>query len=82
VAGTAFARLDFNCYRVGTDLSDPQGCFLSAYGLSATGAALIRPDGFIAWRANAMRDDPHAIIARALDAILIEPIRTSGSIAS
>lgn len=77
VVGKAFAGLDLNCYRVGTDLSDPQGCFLPAYGLSATGAALIRPDGFIAWRANAMGDDPHAIIARALDAILIEPIRTS-----
>jgi 2-polyprenyl-6-methoxyphenol hydroxylase-like FAD-dependent oxidoreductase len=78
----AFAGLGLNCYRVGADLSDPQGGFMPAYGLSATGAALIRPDGFIAWRANAMGDDPHATIASALDAILIERIRTSDSIAS
>jgi 2-polyprenyl-6-methoxyphenol hydroxylase-like FAD-dependent oxidoreductase len=78
----SFAGLDLTCYRVGAALSDLEGRFVPAYGLSATGAALIRPDGFIAWRANAMGDDLCATIARALDAILVEPFRTSGSIAS
>jgi 2-polyprenyl-6-methoxyphenol hydroxylase-like FAD-dependent oxidoreductase len=71
----AFAGLGLNCFRVGADLIDPEGRFLAAYGLSATGAALIRPDGFIAWRANAMGDDPNGTIARALDAILATRIR-------
>jgi 2-polyprenyl-6-methoxyphenol hydroxylase-like FAD-dependent oxidoreductase len=74
MVATAFAGLDLNCYRVGIDLSDPQGCFIPAYGLSATGAALIRPDGFIAWRANATGDNPLATVASALDAILRSPV--------
>jgi hypothetical protein len=73
----AFAGLDFNCYSIGADLCDPQECFVRAYGLSATGVALIRPDGFVAWRANAMGDDPHAAIASALQLILIEPGATT-----
>ena len=32
-------------------LRDPQRRFVEAYGLSAAGAVLIRPDGFVAWRA-------------------------------
>jgi 2-polyprenyl-6-methoxyphenol hydroxylase-like FAD-dependent oxidoreductase len=32
-------------------LRDPQQRFVEAYGVSASGAALVRPDGFIAWRA-------------------------------
>jgi 2-polyprenyl-6-methoxyphenol hydroxylase-like FAD-dependent oxidoreductase len=82
IVAKAFARLGLNCFRVGADLSDPEGRFLPAYGLSTTGAALIRPDGFIAWRANAMGDDPHGTIARALDAIVTKRIRTSRPIAS
>jgi 2-polyprenyl-6-methoxyphenol hydroxylase-like FAD-dependent oxidoreductase len=76
------ADLDLDCYRVGADLSDPEGRFEPAYGLSAAGAVLIRPDGFVAWRANAMGDDPHATIARALDAILIRRIPTTRSIST
>jgi putative polyketide hydroxylase len=67
-----FTGLDLNCYRVGADLRDRQGCFMTSYDLSAAGAALIRPDGFIAWRADAMADDPRATIANALRSILIE----------
>ena len=36
----------------GGGLRDPGGSFLQAYGLPAAGAALIRPDGFVAWRAK------------------------------
>jgi 2-polyprenyl-6-methoxyphenol hydroxylase-like FAD-dependent oxidoreductase len=32
-------------------LRDPQQCFADAYGVSPTGAVLVRPDGFVAWRA-------------------------------
>jgi 2-polyprenyl-6-methoxyphenol hydroxylase-like FAD-dependent oxidoreductase len=78
----SFAGLNLDCYRVGADLSDPEERFASAYGLSATGAALIRPDGFVAWRGNGMVDDPRGTIARALGAILITQTRTIRSLAS
>src|SRR5262249_13190841 len=37
---------------------DPEGRFCSSYGLSASGATLVRPDGFVAWRAHAMAGEP------------------------
>jgi putative polyketide hydroxylase len=32
-------------------LRDPQQRFADAYGVSPAGAVLVRPDGFVAWRA-------------------------------
>ena len=57
-------------YRIGADLRDPQGGFAEAYGLSGSGASLIRPDGFVAWRAAGSADDPEGELTRVLDAIL------------
>ena len=51
-------------------LRDPEGGFLQAYGLPAAGAALIRPDGFVAWRATSAPGDPEAAMASALRSIL------------
>jgi putative polyketide hydroxylase len=53
VAGS-FSGLPLNAYRVGKDLQDPEQCFADSYGISSTGASLVRPDGFVAWRS---RDD-------------------------
>ncbi len=53
------------------DIGDPEDRFAQAYGLSPTGAALVRPDGFVGWRAKAMVDDPQGAIAQALGAILM-----------
>ena len=41
-------------YRMGnnTDLSDPSNNWAQRMGLSTNGAILIRPDNFVAWRAN------------------------------
>jgi putative polyketide hydroxylase len=33
------------------ELRDPQRRFVEAYGLSPAGAVLVRPDGFVGWRA-------------------------------
>jgi putative polyketide hydroxylase len=48
---------------------DAEG-FADAYGLSAGGAALVRPDGFIAWRSRsaADRDELSRALATALQA--------------
>ena len=62
-------KLETHCVN-GSALRDPEGGFLQAYGLPAAGAALIRPDGFVAWRAKAQADDPQAAMACAFDAIL------------
>jgi len=44
--------LELDAYRVGEgrELGDPDARFLDAYGVSAAGAVLIRPDGFVGWR--------------------------------
>jgi hypothetical protein len=54
----------------GGGLRDPGGSFLQAYGLPAAGAALVRPDGFVAWRATSASGDPQATLASALRSIL------------
>ncbi|GGO82135.1 FAD-dependent monooxygenase [Nonomuraea cavernae] len=38
----------------GPELADPEGRWPQAYGVSASGAVLVRPDGFVAWRAPAL----------------------------
>lgn len=46
--------------------TDPHGKFLSRYGVSESGAVLIRPDGFIAWKA----ESDHNADARQAEAML------------
>ncbi len=38
---------------------------LDAFGLSAKGASLVRPDGYVAWRATELPDDPAAALEEA-----------------
>ena len=56
---------DLRAHRVGADadVADLAGRWLSAAGITATGALLVRPDGFVAWRAPDQTGDP----ARDLD---------------
>jgi 2-polyprenyl-6-methoxyphenol hydroxylase-like FAD-dependent oxidoreductase len=42
----------------------------AAYGISSSGASLVRPDGFIAWRATSASADAGSEIERVLRAIL------------
>jgi 2-polyprenyl-6-methoxyphenol hydroxylase-like FAD-dependent oxidoreductase len=49
-AADRLVGLPLDAYCVGKDLGDPQGRFCEAYGISTKGAALVRPDGFVAWR--------------------------------
>ena len=61
--------LETHCVDGGT-LRDPEAGFLQAYGLPAAGAALVRPDGFVAWRAKSVPGDPEAAIAATLRSVL------------
>ncbi len=42
-----------------------------AFGLQASGASLIRPDGFVAWRAPSAPADPAAALSDALEKVLM-----------
>jgi putative polyketide hydroxylase len=52
------------------DLSDPEHRFGAAYGITDSGATLVRPDGFVAWRAKEMVSDPQSELTRVLGAVL------------
>jgi hypothetical protein len=59
-------------YRVGgAELAVPDDSFTEAYGVSSTGAVLVRPDGFVAWRAPAASSRPTKALAAALRAALM-----------
>ncbi|MEU6559817.1 FAD-dependent monooxygenase [Nocardia nova] len=51
--------------RIGVDV-EPGESFGGAYGLTDSGATLVRPDGYIAWRAVSAPDDPAAELTDAL----------------
>ncbi len=65
-------RLPLAVYRIGEqgDFDDVEGRFLHAYGLSASGAVLVRPDGFIAWRAASSVAHPEPVLEHALASLL------------
>lgn len=55
---------------VGAGIEDLGGRFADAYGISAQGAALIRPDGFVAWRSTGAADRPAADLEAVLRSTL------------
>ncbi len=73
-ATTAAASLevDLDVHRLGVELHDPDDRLLSAYGLTTSGASLVRPDGHVAWRATHLPRRPahelHQVLARLLGA--------------
>jgi 2-polyprenyl-6-methoxyphenol hydroxylase-like FAD-dependent oxidoreductase len=62
--------LDAYCLDGAGDVRDPAGLFTEAYGISASGAVLVRPDGYVGWRAATLAADPRAALGAALAAIL------------
>jgi 2-polyprenyl-6-methoxyphenol hydroxylase-like FAD-dependent oxidoreductase len=69
-AAGAFKGLALDAYVMGVDLSDSDGRFCTAYGLSPAGACLVRPDGHVAWRAPSMVPDAAAALTKALGQVL------------
>jgi 2-polyprenyl-6-methoxyphenol hydroxylase-like FAD-dependent oxidoreductase len=47
--------------------------FAELYGTGAGGAVLVRPDGFIAWRAREAADDAEGLLRNALAQVLARP---------
>ncbi|MFG2120868.1 FAD-dependent oxidoreductase [Streptomyces sp. NPDC048710] len=72
-----------HCCTVGQDgeLTDPDGAFLSATGLTRSGALLIRPDDFVAWRAESLPEDAPGTLRTVLERILGRSSDTAPSVA-
>jgi len=47
-------------------LRDPLGAIADAYGIGTSGAALIRPDGFVGWRGRAAGEDANQTLVDVL----------------
>jgi hypothetical protein len=55
------------CVHVGSDVrADDDANFRRAFGLGRTGASLVRPDGYIAWRSADLPLDPSETLADVL----------------
>ncbi|QBD75793.1 hypothetical protein EPA93_07145 [Ktedonosporobacter rubrisoli] len=59
-------------YRIGEkgELIEGEQRFQQAYGISSTGAVLIRPDGFIGWRQRGTAEHPKQVLFSALSQLL------------
>ncbi|KNB51255.1 FAD-dependent monooxygenase [Streptomyces caatingaensis] len=58
-------------HRIGprsSELTDAEGRWATSYGVSAGGAVLVRPDGFIAWRGHTLDGRSAKALSAALDA--------------
>jgi 2-polyprenyl-6-methoxyphenol hydroxylase-like FAD-dependent oxidoreductase len=68
----AAGRLDapVTAYRAGADFADGSGRFEELYGIGREGAALVRPDGFVAWRTRSGPGSEEDALAEALAAAL------------
>jgi hypothetical protein len=62
--------LALDAYTFGHELRDPENRFTGAYGLKAGGAALIRPDGFVAWRSGPAGGNAREVLKRTLTRLL------------
>jgi putative polyketide hydroxylase len=66
-------NLPLDVYQIGGeagDLADAGNTFCAAYGITPTGAVLVRPDGFIGWRCHAASEDAQTALTQAISAIL------------
>ena len=54
----------------GRDIRDPGGDLLDRFGLSSTGAVLVRPDGYVVWRASTEGFDARQRLIEAAQASL------------
>jgi putative polyketide hydroxylase len=56
--------------RIGDDVHDASGSLADAVGISPAGALLVRPDGFVAWRARGLDGSTAATLHAAVAQIL------------
>jgi putative polyketide hydroxylase len=61
------------CHVIGENLVDVENTFSTRFGLADTGAVLVRPDGYIAWRAKELKPDSEEALVQALLSVLALP---------
>ncbi len=66
----ARGSLPIDVLTVGREIADADGRLAGAFRLGSTGAVLVRPDGYVAWRGDAAVADPVAALDRALGVVL------------
>jgi hypothetical protein len=66
LSAAAGQGIELDVHRAGARLTDPEGQLPQAFGITTAGAVLIRPDGFVGWRAENARDASPNAIARIL----------------
>jgi 2-polyprenyl-6-methoxyphenol hydroxylase-like FAD-dependent oxidoreductase len=66
------AGLTLEIHRIGAagGFADPGNGFPAAYGISATGATIVRPDGYVGWRAVDGDDASETVVLGVLDSLL------------
>ncbi len=76
VAQRAAQRLGIalDAHLIGGDLTDVEGHWSDAYGVTSSGAVLVRPDGFIGWRARAGAEAPETVLVQAFSHLLCREI--------
>ena len=57
------------------NIADPEGRFAEAYGISPSGAVIVRPDGFIGWRAKTADGASFQRVSKALASLLCLEVR-------
>lgn len=73
--------MPLNCYVVGPDgqLADRTEGWPGLYGVRPDGAVLVRPDGYVAWRAESAGSDPEARLTSVLRRVLsLDPHPSAG----
>jgi putative polyketide hydroxylase len=69
-AADAAGGVTVKAYTFGQELHDPENGFAAAYGITATGGVLVRPDGFVAWRAKSSETKPQETLKAVLQRLL------------
>jgi len=77
VAAAAVRERALKVYRPGREgLEDPGGQLGPAHGVEPDGCVLVRPDGFVAWRAATAQQASAQTLGEVLARVSFEPIRT------
>jgi putative polyketide hydroxylase len=69
-AASRQSQLTLTTYIIGEDVEDSDGQWLGAYGVEDSGAVLVRPDGYVAWRMARLTTDPASALATAIEQLL------------
>jgi 2-polyprenyl-6-methoxyphenol hydroxylase-like FAD-dependent oxidoreductase len=76
----AGAGVTLEPFQISGEVSDPGGDFCASYGISASGAVIVRPDGVVGWRAVDETGASAAVIADVLSSLVCRapPARAGG----